>query len=290
MWMSSDLQSCAKTQTVAVTAGDRRVTAHVVGQGPAPVLITATHHANEWITGLALTSFLEQYCAAIRAGCATDVCLFLRTTLYAVPNMNPDGTALVAGLATEKEERAAREIAASYPKIPFPQGWKANLSGVDLNLNYPAAWEEVCVRKHRTPAPRDYPGGAPLDQPETRGLVDLTRSVQPVVTVALHTQGREIYADFQGVEPPGTRPLSELFAACSGYTVMKTPKEASGGGFKDWFIQELGRPGFTIEAGLGENPLPIKQYPEIYPALFGIIYGSLRWASSGRYRQESDTS
>lgn len=31
---------------------------------------------------------------------------------------------------------------------------------------------------------------------------------------------------------------------------------ADGGGFKDWFISEFCRPGFTIELGLGKNPLP----------------------------------
>lgn len=34
-------------------------------------------------------------------------------------------------------------------------------------------------------------------------------------------------------------------------------------GYKDWFIQDFDRPGYTVEAGLGENPLPISQLPEI---------------------------
>ena len=39
---------------------------------------------------------------------------------------------------------------------------------------------------------------------------------------------------------------------------------ASHGGFKDWFIQEMGRPGFTLEMGKGENPLPLSDFEGIY--------------------------
>jgi hypothetical protein len=35
-------------------------------------------------------------------------------------------------------------------------------------------------------------------------------------------------------------------------------------GYKDWFIEEYTRPGYTIEAGLGRNPLPISQFDMIY--------------------------
>ena len=42
------------------------------------------------------------------------------------------------------------------------------------------------------------------------------------------------------------------------------PYESSFAGYKDWFIQRFRRPGYTIEAGRGENPLPLDQFEEIY--------------------------
>ena len=57
--------------------------------------------------------------------------------------------------------------------------------------------------------------------------------------------------------------LAEEFAAASGYIVEEVPAESANAGFKDWFLQRFRRPGFTIEAGLGENPLPLTQLEEM---------------------------
>ena len=56
-----------------------------------------------------------------------------------------------------------------------------------------------------------------------------------------------------------------------GYTVQNVPLNSSFAGYKDWFILEYNRPGYTIEAGLGQNPLPITQFDEIYMDNFGIL-------------------
>ena len=43
-------------------------------------------------------------------------------------------------------------------------------------------------------------------------------------------------------------------------------------GYKDWFIQEFRKPGFTIELGVGVNPLPLSQFDEIYEEALGIFW------------------
>ena len=65
--------------------------------------------------------------------------------------------------------------------------------------------------------------------------------------------------------------IGQKFEIASGYRLAETPYNSSFAGFKDWFIQNYNRPGYTIEAGLGENPLPISQFDEIYQDNIGIL-------------------
>jgi len=61
--------------------------------------------------------------------------------------------------------------------------------------------------------------------------------------------------------------MAEIMATSSGYALDVPTGIASGGGFKDWFISEFSRPGFTVEMGLGSNPLPIESAESIYKKL-----------------------
>lgn len=260
-------------KTLTKTAGGRPVVAVQLGCGCTKVLVTGTHHANESITGTLLWELLLAYCKAIRTGGAfggrNAQALFRNSMLYCVPLVNPDGADLVAGVIPETapEYIQAAKIAAQFPALAFPSGWKANLRGVDLNLNYPASWQTAKEIKAALgfdrPAPRDYPGGKPLDQRETAALAAYTACIRPDVFLAYHTQGSVIYPGGPGVDPPGAEELAQRLSEASGYAVEPVPPESSNAGFKDWFLARFHRPGFTIEAGLGENPLPLEQLPRL---------------------------
>ena len=88
---------------------------------------------------------------------------------------------------------------------------------------------------------------------------------------AWHTQGEVIYWRFGGYEVPGAQDIAGTFAAVSGYTPADTPYAASFAGYKDFFIQDYRRPGFTIEAGRGVNPLPVGDFDAIRAAARGIL-------------------
>ncbi len=263
-----------RSETLGTTAFQRPLRTLVMGRGPKKVLYTAAHHANEWITALILLKFAEDYGEALRTGNplnGTDIeALDNAVTFYMVPLVNPDGVDLVTGAIRvgDIQFELASRISQDYPNIPFPDGWKANLLGTDLNLNYPAGWLQAREIKfsqgYTTPAPRDYVGRAPFNQLETQALSGYTEAVDPALVLAFHTQGQEIYWQFGDTPVPGAQELGEELARVSGYRLAEVPFNSAFAGYKDWFIQQFRRPGYTIEAGLGENPLPISQFDEIY--------------------------
>ena len=64
----------------------------------------------------------------------------------------------------------------------------------------------------------------------------------------------------------------------SGYELSVTPSESAYAGYKDWFIQAYNKPGYTIEAGIGINPLPLEQFDEIYSDNLGLLVTALEMA------------
>ena len=270
-----------RSETLVSTRLGRPILALTIGTGPRRVLYSAAHHANEWLTATVLLKFTEDLAEAIQSGSrlgGVDAAqLAEQTTIHIVPMVDPDGVDLVTGAIAPGSEdyEQARELAANYPAIPFPDGWKANLSGVDLNLQYPAGWlmarEIKFSQGYTQPGPRDYVGRFPLSQPESLALYDYTERVDPAIVIAWHSQGEVIYWQYGGIEVSGARELAERFADASGYALEDTPYASSFAGYKDWFIQAYRRPGFTIEVGTGTNPLPPEQFEDIYQASLPIL-------------------
>ena len=270
-----------RTELLATTAFQRPIRTLVIGNGPRKVLFTAAHHANEWITAYILLRWAEEFAEGIQSdGKIGDVdanILNEAVTVFMVPMVDPDGVDLVTGAikSGDVQYEIARRLSENYPEIAFPDGWKANLLGVDLNLNYPAGWLQAREIKfsqgYTLPGPRDYVGRAPFNQLETQALSGYTEVVDPELVLAFHTQGQEIYWTFSDIFVPGAQELGEAMAAASGYRLSDVPYNSAFAGYKDWFIQQFRRPGYTIEAGRGINPLPLSQFDEIYRDTLPIL-------------------
>ena len=275
-----------RTELLTTTAFGRPVRTLVIGTGPRKVIYTAAHHANEWITALVLLKFGEEFARAIaekKQIFDMDAnALAGQATIYMVPLVDPDGVDLVVGAIGpgSVQYAVAKQFADNYPQIPFPKGWKANLLGVDLNLQYPAGWRQAREIKFSqgftSPAPRDYVGAYPLNQAESRALAGYTQVIDPALVLAYHAQGKEIYWQFEDIEVPGAEALGQAFSRLSGYDLTQVAYNSSFAGYKDWFIKYFRRPGYTIEVGSGENPLPLSQFDQIYGDNLGILVTAAR--------------
>lgn len=256
-----------------------------IGRGQKEYFYNASHHANEWITTPLLLKFIENYSKSYAnnedIGNQGAVFLYNTSKLFLIPLVNPDGVDLVNG-AVDNESIYyinAKEISMGYPAIPFPDGWKANIAGTDLNLNYPAYWEEAKKIKGElgftSPAPRDFVGGAPLSAQESKAVYDFTLNHNFYLTISYHTQGEVIYWKFLDFNPENSYKIALEFSKTSGYEVADTPYASGYAGYKDWFILKYNLPGYTIEAGKGNNPLGINELNGIYEKNIGILTDAL---------------
>ena len=114
-----------------------------IGRGQKQVFYSASFHANEWICSPLIMKFLADYCYTYANNLnifgINARSLYNSCTIYIMPMVNPDGVDLVTGeiSPTSSLYTNTRLIANRYPNIPYPDGWKANIRGVDLKNYHP---------------------------------------------------------------------------------------------------------------------------------------------------------
>ena len=259
-------------RTIGKSVFGRSIKALSIGNSDSTVLYTAAFHGNERITATILLKFIEELCDAItfdRRLSDVDIKRALKGhSVTFIPLVNPDGCEIAL-----KGEVGCGHKADWVKRLCGKrfENWKANLRGVDINHNFDAGWQRLHETEQKNgifgPSAAFFGGTHPHSEPETMALVNFCRNHTVRYVVALHTQGEVIYWDFDNIPTHRGRRMAEIFAASSGYALDIPNALSLGGGFKDWFIASFHRPGFTVELGLGENPLPVESGPAIYKTI-----------------------
>ncbi len=278
-----------RTETVGYSIMQRPIEAIIIGKGNKHIFINSGFHANEWLNIPCVLKFAEDYLQAyIMSKSIEDTnsdYLYANTVLHIIPLVNPDGTDLVTGALYEGSYfETAKMIAANYPSLSFPEAWKSNINGVDLNLQFPANWEKAREIKFSQgftkPSPIEFVGNAPLTEPEAKTVYEYTINNNFRLILAYHSQGNIIYWKYLDYLPPESERIGIELSKASGYPLELTPVDSSYAGYKDWFIEKYNRPGYTIETGKGVNPLPISQFESIYKANKALIVKAIKETAS----------
>ena len=242
---------------IGKTAFGREIPCAFLGESGPRILVVAGHHAREHLSSFALFGSLRKKPPA-------------RCRVAAVLSANPDGAALcLRGLGSAPENRRdfLREIVG---ESDFAL-WKANGRGVDLNVNFPAGFGTGKGNRF-APAPQGYVGAYPFSEPENLALLWLIRVFRPQAILTLHTKGEVIYWRFgqRGARLARDRRIAKCIAAHTGFSLAEA--RASAGGLKDFAVQYLGIPAFTLELGRDEclHPLSYGWAEEMAEQLAGL--------------------
>jgi g-D-glutamyl-meso-diaminopimelate peptidase len=277
----SEKYSFFKLKVIGYSLLGRPIYAAIIGIEPNTVLHIGGFHGSERLTVTTLIIFLERICEAL-SNDADFFCTNARRALFGksfavIPCINPDGYEI-----SRVGYSAAAQLSGSVLKIAGGSDlkyWNANARGVDINHNFDAEFEKLKQLEAKyginCPAARRFGGASPESEPETKTAADFIRQNNIEKLLCFHSQGEEIYYSFGDIVPLKSEFLAMQFAAASGYKLAKPSGTAQFGGCKDWFIKNYNRPGFTLEIGLGENPLPPIDLFEIYRKIEPIFLLSM---------------
>lgn len=230
------------------TIQNRNIYCIPIGKGKIFAVFAAAFHGLEYLTAPALLSFADEYRSMTQ--------YHDKIKLFIIPMVNPDGVD-IAIHGIDPANIYHQNLIKNTGIIDFTSKWQANAMGVDINHNFNADWESI----YNKPSPSKYGGSYPESEPETRALVKFLKKASPKLFIAFHSQGKEIYYDFNGLENKRSKATAEKIAECCGYKVAVPTGTASFGGAKDWFIKEFHKQAFTVELGIGKNPLSDTQLP-----------------------------
>ncbi len=264
-YIEFELAGAEKIAIGKTVLGDT-IFAFAVGCGDPKIIVQYGIHAREYITYFLAKRQIVDTCKNLKAGCGT---------VYFVPAVNIDGISLVLDGLKAIPPKFHPLLNSLSNDGDFSQ-FKANIRGVDLNVNFDARWG---TGKHNKflPAQANFVGEFPNSEPEVQALINFTTKIQPDLTLSYHSKGEVIYYGF--FEPLATRlthrKIAKVVGSATGYRIIRTKNSA--GGYKDWCIAKLKIPALTIEIGAENLVHPITQefLPAIYQKNANVIFNLL---------------
>jgi g-D-glutamyl-meso-diaminopimelate peptidase len=239
-------QTNFKKGYIGKTESGKRIPYIFVGKKNKPTILAVyTVHAREYITSLLCLKQIEYLSSKdIDFG------------IYFIPVLNIDGVELATNNLqniSEDKHNFLNKINGSNDFSLF----KANINCVDLNVNFDADWG-CGISNVDYPLSANYIGQKPFSEKETKSLRDFTLKTKPDITISYHSKGEEIYW-FYGQKEYKARDyrLGKNISETTGYPLKYS--FGSSGGYKDWCIQKIKIPSFTIEVGNDNLSHPIKE-------------------------------
>ena len=229
------------------TLGQEILGFHIGNYDGKQILIEGGIHAREYPASLVVAGMTEYLNTQnINGG------------IYIIPLVNPDGARLVLDGVSwiECEKQKEYVLSLNGGSEDFSQ-WKADIWGVDLNVNFDALWGGG-IQNVFCPSPGNFVGYYPDSEREVRMLIDLSYRFAPDLTLSYHTKGEVIFYGFETLTPEQIerdRLLARVISEVNGY--LPTITSNSTGGYSDWVSLNLEVPAFTVEVGNPSLPTPI---------------------------------
>ncbi len=249
--LRSEYSNTLKLFTLGYTARNRAIPLLTMGSGEKKALIVSAIHAREHLTTKYILRCIEDYCYAVEKGSGMygeyDIKKLLsQYTLYIVPCVNPDGLEIV--LNHQKLKNGV--------SVNLLEDYKANYNGVDLNRNFPLAWERVNNGVTK-PAGYYFKGYNSGSENETKALMKLCEENAFSFLLSVHIKGNCIY--WGDMYNTSYNSIYKAFAtdigSVAGLYITEPTKKAKdyGGGFENWFRHTYTKPGLCIELVDNEN-------------------------------------
>ena len=234
-----------KLFTAGYSESGKEILMFTMGNGEKKALVIGGIHAREHITTKYLLRVIEDYCFQNEKG--TGIYgnfnikeLLCEYTLYIIPCVNPDGLEIISG----------RMNANKNVRITDIKEYKANLNGVDINRNFPLAWEYI-VNGVNSPYTHFFKGYESGSESETKTLMTLCEENSFEFALSIHIKGNCIFwgdtfnTNFNGLY----KAFAEDIAFASGLSMTEPTLKPTdyGGGFENWFRHTYNRPGVCIE-------------------------------------------